>query len=377
MKDTAAQGAHDIAFKSAVFEGCQLRGISRLKDVLPALDPLIFLHAGPPLPLNDLPNAVHYAVVAAMIFEGLAADPVEAAQRLANNDVKLLPAQDFGVVTPLAQVVSASMPVFIVGNDARLCYAPLVEGPPPALRFGSFDPECWANLKRVSEFGLEVLDPIIKVRPVSMSSVVASALARGNDCHALVGNANEAFIDALAQAPSDAQQQLRANGAFVLPILMAASAWVLKTSSTDLDAVGGNGRRFGVRFKGSKTWSVSPASAPIGPTIPGLEGRAVLGAIGDSAVIDFCGLGGQALHLAPALLADWAAYLPSDHATIADAVIDPETGLVSVKRILSSGVSPLIHLAMLGEGPQAGLLGKGFFRPALDTFLKSSAGSHP
>jgi hypothetical protein len=347
---------------AAPFTGACWRDVQRRSDVLPQLDRHVLLHAGPDFH-GAAPAPVRHAAVQAILFEGLANDVSTAQALLSMGEVRLSPAQDHGGVTPLAQVVSASMPVAVVGDDASVAWAPLVEGSAPALRFGSAAAEPLQRLHAVSAMGLERLGPWLRLHPLSLAPVIAQAVAAGDECHSRTGAANAALIDALAGLGSDDRAALSCSPGFVLTILMAAACWRLRRQHTGIAAVGGNGSRFGVRLHGEAHWRCGPAQAPAGTRLAGRESTPALGAIGDSAVIDFCGLGGQALACAPALREEWRALLPADLRAARDAVIDPATGLVDPARLVDGRVMPLVNLALLDRDGQHGLIGRGFYRP--------------
>ncbi len=333
----------------------------------PSLSPLVLLHAGPPL-RGRLPASVHHAAVQALLFEALAIDDAQARAMLADGRVQLQPAQDHGVVTPLAMVVSASMLLVAVKLRDVVCFAPVIEGPAPALRFGSTAPECRQRLQAASTWVQATIAPVVRQCPVAIDAVIDAALALGDDCHARTGAANDALVAHLAALDTESAATLRANPGFVLTILMAAAAAALGAQRHGIKAVGGNGIEFGVRYHGSHTWRQRPATAPQGMRFAGLDTATPLAAIGDSAVIDLCGLGGQALSAAPLLVADWATWLPSEVAERRQAIIDPHTGMVDPERVISTGQTPLINLAILDESGTAGLIGRGFYMPAIAIF---------
>jgi len=154
----------------------------------------------------------------------------------------------------------------------------------------------------------------------------------------------------------------------VLPILMAAAAASLRNSGCSIAAIGGNGIDFGIRRRGQQTWQHTLAEPPRGPRFAGLDAQSALGAIGDSAIIDFCGLGGQALAAAPSLAAEWAAALPADALSRRDSLIDPHTGIVDPERIVRSAMAPIINLAVLDYEGNAGLIGRGCYCPPVSLF---------
>jgi len=359
---------HGAASLAGRFAGACLRDMVPRRAALPALPDHVLLHAGPAFE-GPPPTPVLNAAALALCFEGMAASIEEAAGLIMSGRATLMPAQDAGVATPLAQVVSASMPLAVVGSHRRTFLAPLVEGTPPALRFGSADPACLGRLADIATFGFQVLAPLLRARPVALDAVIEKALAAGDECHGRTAAANEALLAAIAGLSAVDAALPAANANFVLPVLMAAAGWLLSGGDGEprpgrIAAVGGNGLQFGFRVHGDTAWTCMPAVPPAGGRLPGREAAVPLGAIGDSAVIDFCGLGGQAMHLAPALAAEWSAWLQGDPLARRQAVVDPASGLVDPGCITTSGTGPQVNLAILDRDGGQGLLGRGFSLPA-------------
>ncbi|GAA5233942.1 DUF1116 domain-containing protein [Verticiella sediminum] len=356
----------------AALQGARLTGVRQRAQAVPAVPADVLLHAGPPYADGAAPAPVRNAAAQALVYEGAANDLAHGLRLLADGAYRLAPAQDHGVVTPLAQVVSASMPVFAVGDEALLIHAPVLEGAPPALRFGAPDPACVAALHAAAADALGPLAAHLAGKPVQIHDLAVQALAQGDECHARTGAANAALVAALAGLAGDCRARIGANPGYVLPILMAACAWALRRHG-EIEAVGGNGVAFGLRPRGQAAWRTVPATAPVGtvmrPELP------ALGAIGDSAVIDFAGLGGQALAAAPALRAEWAACLPADWAA-RRALCDAASGLVSLARVADTALVPIVHLAIVGADARGGLAGRGFYLPSPELFRFLSA-EHP
>lgn len=417
MSDVIGGTASPDALASP-FAGAAWRGVMRRQDALPSLPREILLHAGPPLAgeggaaATMVPAPIRRAALQAILFEGMADTLDDAAVLLDSGAVRLEPAQDHGVATPLAQVVSASMPLAVVGDAHRLAFAPLIEGPPPALRFGTLAPEALDRLAAVSALGLEQLDAHLRAWPVNMATVIAAALRGGDECHARTGVANAALVSALGASPhgtaaagmggavvatnantvgatdaaaaaavagaagaagaagnatldGDVIGYVAGNPGFVLPILMATACWHLRRQTDGIAAVGGNGASFGVRLHGTRAWHTVAATPPVGTRLAGREAVDPLGAIGDSAVIDFCGLGGQALAYAPQLLEEWRTWLPTDALDRRAQLVDDTTGIVSLTRMRAKGLAPIVNLAILDRDGEAGLIGRGSYMPSL------------
>ena len=342
------------------FRRAQWTDILPRAAVRPEIPARVLLHAGPPY-RGAPPAPVMNAAIQALLFEGLAADGAAARDLLQRGAVQLQPAQDHGIVTPLAQVVSASMLLVVVRQHTHTGCAPLIEGPAPALRFGSPAPDCLRRLREWSARAETFLAPMVRSRPLCVAAVIDAAVAAGDECHARTAAANAALVSGLSGLDAGCADALLANPAFVLTILMAAAAAALRGSG--IDAIGGNGIDFGVRRRGASAWTQMAAQAPRGTRFTGLDALTALPAIGDSAVIDFCGLGGQALAAAPLLAAEWRAALPVDALATARDLIDPDTGLVDPARIRRQARAPLINLAILDCDGAAGLIGRGFYNP--------------
>jgi hypothetical protein len=372
VSGAAPAGADGPAGLAARFAGARWRDVVTRRQALPALPDHVLLHAGPAFE-GAPPAPVLNAAAQALCFEGLATTAGEAATLIESGRAVLMPAQDAWVATPLAQVVSASMPLAVVGGGRRIFLAPLVEGTPPALRFGSADPACLGRMAAIAALGLDVIAPLLRAHPVGLDVVIERALATGDECHGRTAAANEALLAAIDGLPASAVALLAANPNFVLPVLMAAAGWLLAGGDGEpqpgaIEAVGGNGVQFGFRTHGAGEWTRVAALPPVGGRLPGREAATPLGAIGDSAVIDFCGLGGQAMHLAPLLAAEWAAWMQGDPLARRQAVVDPRTGLVDLDRIAAGGTVPQVNLAILDRDGAAGLLGRGFSLPPATLF---------
>lgn len=361
MSHTRQHPGHPFA---APFAGALWHDLIPRRQALPDLPDHTLLHAGPPL-RGAAPNAIRNAAVVAALSEGLASRAAEALDMLKQGHLTLAPAQDYGVVTPLAQVVSASMPLVVAGDGDTARYAPLVEGPPPAVRFGSLTVDGPLRFQQLAQLATDHLAAAIRKHPICFHSVVTSALTEGDDCHSRTGALTRALLDRLKGLAEPVKNELSGNLSFALTPLMAASAWLLRDAP--ICAAGGNGVDFGVRPRGASQWRTAPAAPPRGTLLSGADPDNALGAIGDSAVIDVCGLGGQALSASPALLEEWADSLPGYAGERRD-LFDPDSGTLDPVRLLADGRPPIINLAILGRDEASGLLGRGFYQPPLSLF---------
>jgi hypothetical protein len=349
------------------FRGARWFDILPRRAARPDLSPQVLLHAGPPF--RSMPPApVINAAIQALLFDGQAADAEDARDLLVREVVQLRPAQDYGIATPLAGVVSASMLLIAVRQEDEICYAPIIEGNAPALRFGSAAPECLRRLREMSAWIDSQVAPILRRDPMKVDELIEVALSSGDECHSRTGTANEAMVSRLRDLDANGAANLRSIPAFVLPVFMAAALAALRSSRSQIEAIGGNGVQFGIRLRGDPVWCETTAQPPRGSRRTGLEAVVPLPAIGDSAAIDFCGLGGQALSAAPVLAAELASALPADAVARSRELIDPMSGIVDPDRIVSEAFAPLINLAILDRSGCEGLIGRGFYRPPVSLF---------
>lgn len=349
-----------IATIARRFKGIVWTHVVTLAQACPDLPDKSLLHAGPPLN-GIVPKPIRAAAIEAILFEGWAEDPTRAGQLLENGDIQLLPAQDNSVVTPLAQVVSSSMPLIAVTRNESVFHAPIVESSAPALRFGKPGPQARAHLQLLAHFGVQVLGPALRQHPIAVESLINYALKGGEECHALTARANHALATQFNLLHARDRHVILSNPGFVLPLLMAACALHLQEKG-QIVAVGGNGQNFGYRLRGAEGWRVTPASPPQGTRFSAHEKAIALGAIGDSAVIDFCGLGAQALAFSPTLAQDWQAFLPPDLHKHRSQVLDSYSGTVNLDSLMSKDFSPMVNLAILDQAAEIGLIGRGVFR---------------
>ena len=100
----------------------------------------ILLHAGPPfVSIASISKPILNSACVAAVYEGLAGNFDQAEGMIFAGEIELKPAQDYSVVTPLAAVVSSSMPLHRVKDSSEannVIFAPINGGSRPAMRLG-------------------------------------------------------------------------------------------------------------------------------------------------------------------------------------------------------------------------------------------------
>ncbi len=286
--------------------------VAHLAEFLPGDAHGTLFHAGPPFAAPDaIPAPVRNAAAIAAIHEGLAETREEALSHIANGAIKLVPAQDAGLVTPLAFVVSLRMfclEIIDANQPDRRWLSPLNDGPlPDALRFGTGSRAGLALLKCLdTSVGPDLAQHFPSSAPVL--PLLAAGLAGGDDLHGHVAATQAAFLDLFGDAiSSDTRTYMSEANQFVLNVIMATAALMLKgasgiVASNLVVAAGGNGVDFGYKLADAPdTWITGPATCPEGARFPGKDDANVLPAVGDSAVIDALGFGAACLRFCPTL----------------------------------------------------------------------------
>lgn len=348
------------------------QGLATARDAL-GLAAHELLHAGPPLadPTRP-PLPLRSAVVMTALHEGWATTAADAEAMLAAGALRLAPAQARGCVTPLAAVVSAGTPLFAVGCGADPVWAPVSPLGGPDTRMGHRDP---GILLRLADRDARVAPALgawlAQHGPMPLWPLAAAGLAAGDDLHSRTAGANTAFADRLALAALD--PALRATPLFFLTLWMAACAALLRRLEGGdqpglVTRAGANGEVFGFALAGAPDrWHTVPATPPQGWRLPSAPAEAaVCPAIGDSAVIDLLGFGGQRLPWAPEPWSVLGPHVPEDAAVVSRALRQwPHPELpggwalgIDIAR-LTPGRAALVCLAMIAADGRQGLLGRG------------------
>lgn len=285
-----------------------------------AVGPRRYLHAGPPVALEELVGPMRSALLGALVFEGEASGLEEAEEILAAGEIELAPCHSADGVGAMAGIVSPQVPVVVVQGEAgRRCFAPLNEGLGEALRFGSTGPHVLQRLRWMTDVLAPTLDRALReLRGLDLVAMQAEGLRRGDECH----NRNVASTAALlvALAPTIVRTAASETAAATLDFLagnphsflsfsMAAAKAVADAAHPACEpglvtAIAANGVRVGVRVSGAQEpWFTAPAPLGSPRFFPGFSAEDACPMMGDSFITETVGLGAFAASAAPAIAA--------------------------------------------------------------------------
>jgi hypothetical protein len=382
-----------------------LVGVRPAAEVVPGLGPRIILHAGPPIAWERMCGPMRGAAIGAILFEGWADGPEAAVALFERGEVTFEPCHHHGAVGPMAGILSPSMPVIVVENapGGTRAYATLNEGLGKVLRFGAYDDEVLARLRWLASTLGPTLDAALtRHGPVDLRTLIAQALQMGDECHNRNVAATSLFARRLASslvraAPADAAGQaldfISQNDHFFVNLSMAACKATLDAAhdvegSTVVTAMARNGVDFGIRVSGTgSAWFTAPASVPDGLYFPGYGPDDANPDLGDSAITETRGIGAFAMAAAPAIVrfvggtVEEAARYTREMQRItltrdADFALPPlgfvgAPTAIDVRRVVDSGMAPVINTGIAHREPGIGQIGAGIARAPIACFAEA------
>jgi hypothetical protein len=382
----------------------------RIVDVQPAREAMpdafvgrALLHAGPPITWERMCGPMRGAIIGACLYEGWAKNEEQASQLAASGDIAYEPCHHYHAVGPMAGIVSPSMPVFVVEDQVygNRAFSTLNEGLGKVLRYGAYAPEVLARLRWMSETLGPVLGRAIRLPGgMDVHATMAQALHMGDECHnrnkaatALFARQIASTLVECADSTADAAEILRfiaGNDHFHLnPSMAAAKAMLLAGANVPYSSMvvtmARNGVDFGIRVSGlGERWFVGPASMIQGLYFAGYGPEDANPDIGDSAIMESCGVGAFAMAGAPAIVqfiggtpADALRYTSEMYAlTVAS---NPRFSLpaldfrgvptgIDIRQVCRLHMPPVINTGIAHRQPGVGQIGAGIVYPPMACF---------
>jgi len=368
------------------------------------LEERVVLHAGPPLAWGRACPTMQAAVLCAIRYEDWAPDDEAARALVERGEITLAPCHGRGAVGPMTGLITASMPVFVVENRAagNRAFATINEGLGAVLRFGANDERVIHRLEWLATEAGPVLGAALRAGgPVDLRALMSQALRMGDEMHQRNIGASalltRRLMPAIARATPDAgviarlAEFIGGNDQFFLNLAMAAGKAITDpcvghAGSTLVVTMARNGTDFGIRVAGlGDRWLTAPVNTPIGLYFAGFGPEDANPDIGDSAIVETIGLGGFAMAAAPAvagfvgagglreaiaLTEEMAEIVVGEHPHFRIPTLDDRGAPVGidVRRVVETGITPLINTGIAGRRPGVGQIGAGTVRAPLACF---------
>ncbi len=382
-------------------------GVGIARDVVPEMTEDTVLHAGPPLPWEAMCGPMRGAVIGGLLHERRAATAAEAEELASSTEITYSPCHHHRTVGPMAGIVTASMPVWIIENEkaGNRAYCTLNEGLGEVLRYGAYGSEVLRRLDWMRDILAPALaETIERSGPIDLRSLIAQALQMGDEGH----NRNRAGtsllirewapvlvgLDRPRESIAEILTFLHTNDHFFLNLTMPAAKCALDSASgipgsSLVTTMSRNGTEFGIRVSGTgDRWFTAPAPAVEGLYLPGFSKDDAALDIGDSAITETAGYGAFAMAAAPAIVQfvggspDQALRTTQRMREIC--LVDhpvyriPALGFrgtptgIDVLAVVRSGVVPAINTGIAHKEPGVGMVGAGLVTPPMACFTRAA-----
>lgn len=383
-----------------------LLDVVRAGSVIPALaGKKALLHAGPPIEYKDMTGPMRGACLGALLFEGWAKDEAEAEKMLAGGEIAFHPCHSVSAVGPMGGITSESMPVLVVKNvtDGNFAYCNMNEGIGKVMRFGAYGAEVQERLRWMRDVLGPVLSKALKTfsEGVDLTAIMAQAITMGDEFHQRNIAASALLLRTLASAIASLDIDkgdretvfdfLGRTDQFFLNVAMAYCKAVMDAAhsvgeGSIVTGMTRNGKMFGVRVSGlGDEWFTAPVNTPVGLFFTGYSQEDANPDIGDSAITETFGIGAMVMIAAPGVTRFVGAGSFDDALEISNEMAEicighnPTLSIptwnfqgaclgIEVRKVVESGITPLINTGIAHKDPGIGQVGAGTVRAPLACF---------
>jgi len=403
--NTANEKALEIILNGKPF----LVGLDIARNVIPGMKENLLMHSGPPITWDRMSGPLKGAMTGAMIYEGKAVDFIEAEKLGASGAFEFSPCHEHQTVGPMAGVVSASMPVFVLKNEeyGNYAYCTMNEGLGKVLRYGAYDPETIKKLKWMEKVLYPTLKKAVEFKKkIDLKNLIAQALHMGDEVHNRNRAGTSLFYRTIAPAivqtcdqpdvTADVLDFINGNDHFFLNLSMPAAKVTLDAArnipnSSIVVAMTRNGTDFGLQLAGTKnSWFVGKALVPDALYFPGFTKDDANPDIGDSSITETVGLGGFAIAASPAIV-QFVGGTANDAMNYTLAMYEIAFGEnniyqipslnfrgtptgIDVTKVVTKGLLPFIDTGVAHKDPGIGQVGAGVLSAPMKPFIKAAKG---
>lgn len=386
-----------------------LVGMNKAIEVVPNMHRNLILHSGPPVTWERMCGPTRGAIIGALIYEGLADNPSDAEKLASSGKIEFAPCHEHSAVGPMAGIISASMPVFVIRNEAydNLSFCTMNEGLGKVLRYGAFGPEVIEKLKWMETTMFPVLEKAIrKLDKLDLKHVIAQALQMGDEVHNRNRAATSLFYRAIAPAIVETCKNkgdtvrvlnfINGNDHFFLNLSMPAAKACLDPGrgipySSVAVIMARNGTDFGIKVSGTgNKWFTGKSPVPDALFFPGYTKADANPDIGDSAITETFGLGGFAIAGAPAI----AQFVGGTAQSAIQYTLDmysitteesrffqiPSLNFrgipmgIDIRKVIERNITPFIDTGVAHKEPGIGQVGAGVLSAPMEPFKKAYEG---
>ena len=333
----------------------------------------------------------------------------EAEKLAASGEITFDPCHMHDAVGPMAGVVTASMPVWILENKTfgNRAYCTINEGLGKVLRFGAFDDEVLKRLRWMERELYPVLKEAVAIKgEIDVKVLIAKLLQMGDEAH----NRNEAGTSLLLRelVPRD-HELLQDTGAedrrvqlhqrqqpHLLEYLYARDEMHARPDLRYPLLHGGCNhvpQWYGLRHphRGTRQKSLVHREAEMvkGLYFPGYSEADAARDLGDSCITETAGIGGFCMAAAPAIV-QFVGGQVSDAINYSTRMYEITVGEgraykipaldfrgsptgIDIRKVMETGIRPVINTGIAHKNPGVGQVGAGIVNPPEDCFKQAIA----
>jgi hypothetical protein len=183
-----AKKANEEALERLISSQPALIDVRPAIEVVPGMTPATILTSGAPLSWDEYYNGQRNAVIGGALFEGLARTPEEAEAKIRAGEIVVGACHDYGCIGSLAGIYTASMPVFVVENQAvgNRAFCNFYEGESrKRLNYGVYDNDVHQGLMFIQEVMAPVIAEAVRKAEggVPLRPLMRRAIHQGDELH--------------------------------------------------------------------------------------------------------------------------------------------------------------------------------------------------
>ncbi|MCZ6533832.1 MAG: DUF1116 domain-containing protein [SAR324 cluster bacterium] len=367
-------------------------------EVIPELGEGMVLHAGPPIAWERMCGPLRGAIAGIAVYEGWAPDLESAEQLAASGGLDFHPNHHYGAVGPMTGLTTRGQAVLVVENRAfgNRAYCTLNEGLGKVMRFGGNDAEVLERLRWISGTLAPALSAALgHVGGIDLGRIVARGLSMGDEMHQRNVACSSLLLRELAPALAATCRDsavlerifsfIGGNDQFFLNVAMTLGKAVMDPvrgipACSIVTTMTRNGTEFAIRVSATgDRWFTAPVEMPQGLYFPGFSAEDANPDLGDSTIVETIGLGGFAMAAAPAVAGFVGAGGSNDALdytrTMGEITVgeNPQwtipgldfagvpTG-IDIRKVVDSGITPVINTGIAHREPGVGQVGAGIVR---------------
>lgn len=384
-------------------------GVIPAQDAVPTLKQgYKLLHAGPPIQWHEMTGPMQGACIGACLFEGWANSEQDAVSLLEKGLVEFINCHSVNAVGPMGGITSANMPVLVVENitEGNRAYCNLNEGIGKVMRFGAYGDDVQARHRWMRDSLGPALNEALQQleQGIDLTAIMAQAITMGDEFHQRNIAASALLLRILSPKLTQLNRSkeemtkifefLSVTDQFFLNVAMAYCKAVMDSAATIkagsiVTVMTRNGRDFGIKVSGlGDQWFTAPVNTPQGLFFTGYSQDDANADIGDSAITETFGIGGAAMIAAPGVTRFVGAggveaaletseemneiYL--EHNMLLQIPSWNFQGAclgLDVRRVVETGITPLINTGIAHKHAGIGQVGAGTVRAPLACFEKA------